>query len=188
MTEEAHPSSDEEQSGKSRLLNSNGFWGAVGALLGSLGAVISGLLSFHAAVMATSAEAERGRQSFFLTERVAVYSTLLREAQAFQLSASRYHDLAQSSGAATVEAGTALEEALANYEDAVAASWQVEVIATEIVQEAKQQLAAELDKARELLTTKSEEAASYFRDLDQLMTGHTTRFANAAAAELEGGR
>lgn len=169
----------------SQLLNSSGFWGAVGALLGAL---IGGIFSFLAAGFTTSAEAERSRQAFFLNERVAVYASLLGEAQAFQLSATRYNNLAQLPGGNTSEASAVLEVALADYEDAVAASWQVEVIATAPVQAAKQSIAAELDRARSLLTAKTAEATDYFRELDRVMTGHTTGFADAAAKELDAER
>lgn len=179
MAEQAK--SDEKPSGRSRLRDISGFWATLGAILGAL---IGGIFSFQAAAMSTSAEAARSRTAFFLTERVAVYSSLLGKAQAFQLSATRYNNLMQLSGN-DGEAEVALKEALADYEDAVAASWQVEVVATPPVQKAKQPIAEDLDKARNLLADKTAEAANYFHELDRVVTGHTTQFADAAAKELD---
>ncbi|TPV52545.1 hypothetical protein FJ661_04395 [Pseudarthrobacter phenanthrenivorans] len=169
----------------SHLLESSGFWGATGALLG---AFVGGIFTFMAAAMSTSAEAERSRHAFFLAERVAVYSGLLGDAQAFQLSATRYNNLVRLNTEDTPEAKAVLEEAKADYDDAVAACWQVEVIATEAVQEAKQSIARELDKAWNYLDDETAEAAEYFQTVDKAMTGHTTQFAQAAGQELEAGR
>jgi hypothetical protein len=167
------------------MLDSSGFWGAAGALLGAL---IGGIFTFMAAAMSTSAEAERSRHAFFLAERVAVYSALLSDAQAFQLSATRYNSFVRLDAEGTAEAKAVLEEAKADYDDAVAGCWQVEVIATTSVQEAKQSIARELDKAWSYLNDESEEAAAYFRAVDRAMTGHTTQFAKAAGNELDAER
>ena len=102
-----------------KLVESGGFWGTVGTLLGAL---IGGIFSFQAAAMATTAESERSRQDFFLAERVTVYSKLLGGAQAFQLSATRYNNIARSPSSDAAEAETLLEEALADYENAISAS------------------------------------------------------------------
>lgn len=169
----------------SHLLNSSGFWGATGALLG---AVIGGIFTFMAAAMSTSAEAERSRHAFFLTERVAVYSGLLGDAQAFQLTATRYNNMVRLKGQDAAETKAVFEEAKADYDEALAACWQVEVIATPPVQAAKQSIARELDSAWKYLRDETEDAASYFRGVDKAMTGHTSQFAQAAGRELEGER
>ena len=167
------------------LLGSSGFWGATGALLGAL---IGGIFTFLAAATSSSAEAERSRHAFFLAERVAVYSGLLGDAQAFQLSATRYHNLARLNGEEAAEVQAVREEAKADYDEAVAACWQVEVIATASVQEAKQAIARELDTAWNYMNDETDEAASYFRGIDRAMTSHTTVFARAAGEELDAGR
>lgn len=176
---------DKTPSPLNHLLNSSGFWGAAGALLGAL---VGGIFTFLAAAMSTSAEAERSRHAFFLAERVAVYSGLLGDAQAFQLSATRYNSLAQLNAQDTPEAKAVLEEAKSDYDNAVAACWKVQVIATAPVQEAKQSIARELDEAWKYLGDSTDEAASYFGGIDEDMTNHTTQFAEAAGKELEAGR
>lgn len=160
----------------SRLIVAGGLLGAVGALLG-------GLIAGGFSILAVNAEAERNRQAFFLTERVEVYANLLAEAQAFQLAATRYNAQIEA-GADDAAINAELTEASAKYDGVVASAWQVQVIATEPVGNAKEELARSMDQAWTLMVQNTAEAHEYFEGLDDLTRSLSRQFSDAAAAEF----
>ena len=184
MTSEREMESD-SLSLRRKLLASEPLWGAVAALLAAL---VGGLISFWAVSVTLSEQAEQSRESAFLEERMDAYSALLRESQAFQLAAFRYNQSARSGSENAQDSEAMLASTLAIYDKAVAAAWQVDLVATAPVREKKEIIARELDNIEEQLREVDEEAVLYFAALDATITRHATDFADEAVREIQAER